>query len=89
MANISSIILKVWRGDQRIFYYVWKLTLLSIIVHIYIFNTDDVHRLLLAAAACKRYVLQTLGDEAVPVLGYSVFGQHNHLQLNITYILLI
>jgi len=58
-------------------------------LYIYLFNTDDVHRLSLAAAACKRYVLQTLGDEAIPVLGYSVFEQHNHLQLNITYILLI
>jgi len=42
-------------------------------LYIYLFNTDDVHRLSVAAAAGKRYVLQTLGDEAVLVLGYSYF----------------
>jgi len=65
MANYvceSSIILKVWRGDQWIVNYVWKLTLYSIIekedhctdLYIYLFNTDEVHRLSLAAAAGKR-----------------------------------
>jgi len=53
---------KVWRGDQWIVNYVWKLILLSIIekedhcidLYIYLFNTDDNHRLSLAAAAGKR-----------------------------------
>ena len=40
---------------------------------IYLFNTDDVHRLSVAAAAGKRQVLQTRGDEAVLVLGYTYF----------------
>jgi len=42
-------------------------------LYIYLFNTDDVHRLSLAAAAGKRLVFKTLGDEAVLVLGYSFF----------------
>jgi len=58
-------------------------------LYMYLFNTDDVHRLSVATSAGKRYVLQTLGDEAVLVLGYSFFGQHKQLQLNITYILII
>ena len=55
----NSIILKFWRGDQWIDN---KLTRLSIIekedhcidLYIYLFNTDDNHRLSLAAAAGKR-----------------------------------
>jgi len=58
-------------------------------LNIYLFNPDDVHRLSLAAAAGKRYVFQTHGDESVLVRGIPFFGQHKHLQLNITYILFI
>jgi len=47
-------------------------------LYIYLFNTDDVHRLSVAAAAGKRYVLQTLGDEAILVLNLEYLGLGNN-----------
>ena len=82
---LSSIILKVWRGDQWIVYYVGKLTLLSIILQIYTFihstRTTSIasrwQRLQVNAMSPRPLTMRRYWSWVIPMFGQPFTIEHN------------